>query len=547
MLNVAEYICDYLAAYSVRFIFGYPGAAILPLMDAIHAHPALEWVLMRDERAAIFAASAQAKLTDKMSVCLVTSGPGATNVVTGLVDADLDHAKVLLITGLINTLKHNLSHFQDIDQVDLLKSCCGVSIACEHPLQIPELLQTAVGFVIKNRRPAHLAIAMNVQTYTFAEKEEISAKKHFLDLQRPIELLTPPSAAIDKVADTISASSNLAIAVGPRARGAGAQIEALSEQLQAPIICSFAAKGIINENHPNYFGILGLFGIPVNLSAFHIIQQTKTLLSFGVDDLVYFLTGEDINQQRELIQCEPEITNISYQFVQKRILLGRLDTIAEELTKRASPCSTSLFDQAKKNRAAVEKKILAPTAPHTVHQQDFLQQLNPYIDHQNMILVFDIGDTTIWGIEVLKLTHYQTTLVSNHIGSMGFCLPAMIAAKLTKPDHMVVGICGDGAAQMMLGEINTAVQLNLNMVLIIFNNGVLQRVVANQTNEYGTTLNNPDFSALAKSCGAIGISIDHTEEIETKLKGAFSINNKLVIIDVRCDPAIFATVIEPIH
>ena len=257
-MNIAQFICDSLAAYQVRYIFGYPGAAILPLMDAIDKNPQLEWILMRHESAAAFAASAQAKLTQHFSVCMATSGPGATNLITGLLDANLDRAPVLVITGLIPAFKHNLSYFQDIDQIHLLKTCCDFSVGCEHPLQIPGLLQSAVGYVIKNNRPAHLAIARDIQL------QEINLKPDTTRLHRPVQLMTPPSAALDMVAAELTKSEDIIIVVGSRAKGAGPGIERLAEKMGAPIICSFAGKGIINENHPHYFGVLGLNASPVD-------------------------------------------------------------------------------------------------------------------------------------------------------------------------------------------------------------------------------------------------------------------------------------------
>lgn len=536
-MNIAQFICAYLAAYQARYIFGYPGAAILPLMDAIDKNPALEWILMRNELAAALAASAQAKLTHRLSVCMATSGPGATNLITGLLDANLDRAPVLVITGLIPTFKHNLSYFQDIDQVSLLNSCCGLSMNCEHPTQIPSLLQSAIGYVIKNNRPAHLAIARDIQL------QELNLKLDLYPLHRPIELMAPPKEAVEIIATELSKFENIIIAVGSHAEGAGPEIEKLAEKMQAPIVCSFAGKGIINENHPNYFGVLGLYGVPANQHAYNAIHRAECVLAFGVDDLVHFLTDKNIYQSRIFIQCEPDISCVSYQYIQTRILLGKINAIAATLTELIHSHSFKLLNHAK-NLRANEKEKFIENKPHTVHQKIFFEKLNLFIDKPNTIIGFDIGDCVAWAILYLKLTHYQSVLLSNRLGTMGFCLPALIAAKLEKPDHLVVGICGDGGLQMVLGEINTAVQNQLNIFLIVFNNGVLQRVIAQQEKAYGTHLTDPDFTALAKSCGASGVTISSNDEIETKLHEAFSIKEGPVIINVICDPTIYAPMIS---
>lgn len=545
-MNIAEYICNYIAAYESKYIFGYPGAAILPLMDAIEKHQNLEWVLMRHEASAAFAASAYAKLMQHISICMASSGPGATNLITGLLDAELDSAPVLIITGLIPIYKHSLSHFQDIDQTYIFKTCCGFSANCEHPMQVPQLLQRAIGYVVKNNKPAHLAIPRDIQLMD-VNKVTISHLCTQKDLHHPLELMAPPDQAMDIVAQTLREAQNIIIAVGPRARFAGPQIEKLSEKLNAPIVCSFAGKGIINEEHENYFGVLGLFGSPANQEAMHAIEKAELVLAFGIDDIVHFLTDKDIKQKRDLIQCEPNITSINYQFVQKRILLGRLDTIALKLSeKNYTPASSPLLSYAKQKREELRRfqdKIDKNTASDYVLQKIFFAKLNKFINKQNTIVAFDIGDCVVWGIEYLHLSMYQAVLVSNKVGAMGFSLPAMIAAKLAKPDHLVVGICGDGGLQMVLGEINTAVQMNVNIIMFVFNNGVLQRVEAQQDHPYGTTIRNPNFEKLAKDCGASALRIHNNQEIDSKLEQAFAIKNGPVFVEIICSPNDYAPMI----
>ncbi|BCA96185.1 hypothetical protein TUM19329_25460 [Legionella antarctica] len=244
-MNVAEHICNYLALYKVRHIFGYPGASILPLMDAIEKHPELEWVLMRNELAAALAASAHGKITEEIGVCMATSGPGASNLITGLLDAELDCSPVLAITGLTPTVRHGLSHFQSVNQIQLLESCCGFNAVCEHPAQVPQLLQAAIGYIIRHNRPAHLAIATDLQLTEFTNTQLASATKHYNQLHHPFILLSPPDEAFKVVADTIDSIKKIVIAVGSRARGAGKNIEAFAEKIGVPIISTFAGKGII--------------------------------------------------------------------------------------------------------------------------------------------------------------------------------------------------------------------------------------------------------------------------------------------------------------
>lgn len=534
-MNIAEHICNYLALYKVKHIFGYPGAAILPLMDAINRHEQLDWILMRHESSAALAASAYGKLTQNISVCIASSGPGASNLITGMLDANVDFSPVLAITGLTSTIKHGLPHFQCVDQLKLLDQCCGFNALCEHPSQISQLLQAAIGYIIRYHRPAHLAIAADLQLTKFNKSELAFARKHYKQLHQPIQLLCPPDEAIRIVADTINASEKIIIAVGARARGAGRSIEALSEKISAPIVCTFAGKGVVRENHPNYFGVLGLFGSPANRHAFHCIKEAKVVLSFGADELVYFLTDKHVDQIRELIQCEPDINLLGSQFIQKKFLLGDIHAITEKLMSTVLPRSHEI--------KKIKQHALSKTTT-LVHQDLFFKTLNTFLHSEKTIIALDIGDCIVWAIQYLVLKAYQNVLVSNRIGTMGFCLPALIAAKLAKPDHLVIGICGDGGFQMVLAEILSAKQHKLNIVLFVFCNNVLQRVAAQQHDMYGTGLLNPDYLQLAQSCHIAGIEIRHNDEIEAKLELAFSITEGPVLVAVHTDPEVYAPMIH---
>lgn len=537
-MTVSEYICHYLACYDVRQIYGYPGAAILPLIDAIYTQPNLRWILMRHEYTAALAACAQAKLTGQLSVCLATSGPGALNLITGLLDAKLDRAPVLAITGLLPSTKLQLASFQDIDQGKLINSFCGYSAMCTNPAQIQQLLQNIIGYIIKNKSVGHITIPVDIQQAPI-NVQDIKAP------QRAITLMAAPDEAVALLADTINSNLNTIIAVGPRARGAGQQIEALSEKICAPIICSFAGKGVVNENHANYFGVLGLYGAPANQIAMAAIKDAEMVIAIGIDDLSYFLTKDGIEQTRQLIQIEADISMVSDLFLQTRTLLGELpQTIAKLVQKLSSTCGP-LLHHAKMRKdeliKADSKKIA--TKHDKVHPAIFFQKLNEYVDTQDTVITFDIGDNALWAMEYLALSHHQRTLVSNKLGVMGFGLSATIAAKLTCPNQKIVGIMGDGSIQMVLGELGTAKQENLNIYIIVINNGVLQRVSAQQNIAHGIYLLDPDFVSLGESYGAYSVRIQNDNEIDLILREAFQIKDNVVLIDVMCEDKIFAPMI----
>lgn len=546
-MNVADYICKYLLAYQVKHIFGYPGGAILPLMESIQKHPDLHWVLMRHEGTAALAASAYSKSTGKLSVCMASTGPGASNLLTGLLDAHLDRAAVLVITGLLPTVKHGLSHFQEMDHVKVLESGCGFSARAVNPMQAIQLLQNAIGYIVKNKGVAHVAIALDVQSMELTAQQDHGIAPYLKKLHSPFIQPRPPAFCYEKISKQLSQYTKIVLAVGGRTRPAGSLIEALSEKLHAPIICTFPGKGVIHEDHPNYFGVLGMFGSPANAMAFRAISEAELVISFCVDDILPFLTTHEISQQRDLIQCDIYHSAIFTQFVQQAILLGPIDEILENLLMHLHGEFSDIYLQNLKNKKSFDLKNEAhetySTPSGKVDPKYFFKQLNPLIENKNIIIPLDIGDHAVWAVQVLQLTKGQKTIVSNRLGTMGFCLPAMIAAKLAHPDHTIIGICGDGGFQMVLGEWMTVVQEQLNIYLIVINNGKLQRVAEQQGHLFGVRLENPNFTAFAKACGTTSFKIQKNAEIKAQLKKALAVKKGPVLIDVHCDPVIYAPMV----
>jgi pyruvate oxidase len=530
-VQLCDYVVGVLASRGVRHVFGYPGASIIPLMDAIERHPDMSWVLMRHEGSAALAAAAGAKLTGRLAVCAATAGPGATNMATGVLDAHLDRAPVLALTGLVASWKQSRAGFQDVDAARFFGTLIPNSVACGHPDQLPGLLRDSIGHAEQERTVVHLALPANIQTVDVDDGDP----RFTTDRQSEIlRLQPPPEAAIDTVAADLAGAGDLVIAVGARAVGAGPAIEALAERLGAAIITSLDGKGVIDESHPHCLGVLGIFGSPGVEASRLALQQAAGIVAFGLDDLAPFVVDESGAQVRRVFQCEPDFSSVTHQFHRDRTLCGGLPGIAEQLTSRLAEASA---------RAAVpERDELMPFPPfheRYVHPVNLLRCLGDVLGPDGVVAL-DVGDHTVWAAHFLQLRRRQRVLVSNRLGTMGFCLPALIAAKLARPQSEVVGICGDGGFQMALGELLTAVQERLEVVLVVFNNGVLRRVVAQQRIPFGTSLLNPDIVGLAKACGAGGAVLDGRSDIESVLRAALQHRGGPFVIDARLDPAVQA-------
>jgi thiamine pyrophosphate-dependent acetolactate synthase large subunit-like protein len=356
--------------------------------------------------------------------------------------------------------------------------------------------------------------------------------------------MPPPDAALDIVAAELEQCQQPVIVLGRRAVGCGAALEELAAKLGAPIITTLDGKGIVDESHPNSLGVLGIFGFPAVETTQAMLRRADLILAFGVDTVKPFLTDEIDIQRRRLIQCEVELSLLTHEYHRVHTLLGPLNAIAEGLRDRI---------EARQDHAAIaalvqEREDFLHTmipgkesfqSEGLAHPMTFLLQLNGYLDAQT-ILTIDTGAHTVWAAQFLQLTQRQRVLVSSRLGVMGFSIPAAIAAQLAYPDHKVIAICGDGGFQMVVGELATAVQYHLPIIVIVFNNGMLQNVTVQQATPYGTMLRNPDFVALAHAYGADGAVIDGTTDVDAVMRQALDHRKTPFLIDLRCDPRIIA-------
>jgi pyruvate dehydrogenase (quinone) len=246
-------------------------------------------------------------------------------------------------------------------------------------------------------------------------------------------------------------------------------------------------------------------------------------------------------QHRALIQCESEFDFLTHEYHRDRTLVGPLGEIVDCLrdSVRARPASPVLAMLAAE-RAAARREIAAASGAVKsgafLHPRDFLVPLSDALPAE-AVLVFDTGVHTLWTAQYLQLTRRQRVVVSSHLGTMGFALPAAIAAQLAAPLSPVVAFCGDGGLQMVVGELATAVQNELPLVIVVFNNGILQNVLAQQSVPYGTTLRNPDFVALARAYGADGVVVDGSSDVPAIVADIFGRPRKRpLLIDLRIDP-----------
>jgi thiamine pyrophosphate-dependent acetolactate synthase large subunit-like protein len=539
-MTVADYLVAYLRAAGVKYFFGFPGTPLLPFLEAIRKQNEVKWVLMRHENAAALAAAAHAKLTGELSVCVSTSGPGVLQTVCGVMDAHLDKVPLLALTGMVPTAQQGHWEFQDINQTSLYNTLLPFSASCINPFQMPALLRNAIGYAIKHQCATHLSLSQDVLS------TEIDANNPYfsIDSKRipvPVRLLSPPAEALNIAAGQIDSYQQVVIVIGNRAKDCGEAIELLAKKINAPIITTLDAKGVVDESSDNCLGVLGIFGFPAVETTKKMLNDADLVLAFGVDTLKPFLTNEHDIQVRDLIECEPDFASLSQHYHRRGTLIGNLSAIANGLAERLQhKMDRGVIDHFVEERNATKQQLLQSLVSQKddgyVHPITFFTALNKY-QNKNQIFAVDTGGHTVWLGQYLSINHRQPLLVSARLGTMGFCLPALIAARLQQPDaSQVIGVCGDGGFAMTCAELATAVQYNLSFVLIVFTNGVLQNVMAQQAEPFGTTFHNPDIVALAKAYGCDAALISTDSEIEPVLEEAFKPRKVPFIISLKTNP-----------
>eukprot|EP00727_Mastigamoeba_balamuthi_P014392 m51a1_g9578 putative pyruvate oxidase (569) ;mRNA; f:977595-979506 len=512
----------------------------------------VQFIVCRTEANAALAASAEAKLTGNLAVCVATSGPGASNLVTGLLDAQTDRAPVLALTGDLPTIKRGRGlEFQEMDQGSVLGPVVGQTSTIAHPQSVPAILQHAIGRALNNREVVHLCIPADIQTVPLADDRSLA---HYP--LRPIRDTIPgrfSRALFQSTAKLIADAAShggVAIAVGARARGCGEAIEELAGMIPAPVMCSLDAKGIVSEAHPDVVGVLGIFGSPAFWVSQDSLEGIGLVVAIGLDNPAPFLANLGGEQVRELILVDHDFSALAHSFDPKATLIGPVKEALAGLTSAFSGTTSSqaqaavIAEMNAKKREFFQRYVDEAGAPneHFVHPVRLLRCLEAVLERRTgSIVVPDVGDNTVWMGLFLRMSRRECVLTTAKHGVMGWSLPACVASKLAHPKSTVVGIAGDGGCLMSVQEMATAVQYNASFVYIVFRNTVLRRVVGSPF----TSISQVDFAKLAMSFGAKGFSIGRNDEatIEGVLLEAFAHvddDRGPVVIDISIDPEIGA-------
>jgi len=524
--TVSDVMAETLVNWGVRHVWGMVGHSNLGLADALRLREEagdLSYYGIRHEGAASFAASAYGKLTGRPAACFSIAGPGATNLLTGLWDANVDRSPVVALTGQVDTQVLGPGAFQEVDLVAAFGKVAQWSQSVMRGSRHAELVNLACKSAILNRGVSHLIFPDEVQTLPAPEGAEAGSPEGRLAPRT----ISPPEESMSRAEALLVAAKRPVIIVGHGARFEMDAVMALAEELGSPVVTTFKGKGLVSDHHPLGCGVLGRSGTPI---ASWFMNEADLLLVFGAS----FSNHTGITDKKPTIQVDldPMILGKFHAVdvpvwgeigVTAGLLLDRCSGHAASLDQRAEVAQRWKIWRTEKSRRRAEDRGMGLNSA-TVFQT--LSDLVP----ENAIVPVDVGNNTYSFGRYFECKR-QAVVMSGYLGSIGFSLPAALGAwAATQEDdprfsgRKVVSISGDGGFGQYLAELTTAVKYDMNITHVLLNNGELGKISKEQRagnwEVWQTSLVNPDFAAYAELCGALGIRVTSEAELASALQRA---------------------------
>ena len=528
-LTGSEILWATLAGEGTTTVFGYPGGAILPIYDALRKFPTIHHVLVRHEQGAAHMADGYSRASGRVGVCMATSGPGATNLVTGLATAMLDSIPIVAITGQVSSKVLGSDAFQEIDITGITLPITKHNFLVTRAEDIAPAVREAFQ-IARSGRPGPVLVDITKDAQQASALFDYDAAKPHA--YRPHPMLRAESSSIREAVELIQQSQRPIILAGHGIVESGAEKEviAFAEAHQIPIASTLLGLGAIPAAHPLSLGMMGMHGESwVN----NAIQQADLLLAFGMrfdDRVTGNLTKYSPNSKKIHVEIDPSEINKNVRV--DVALIGDLKEVLNLLQPllstdngqlRTNNSSHPWLDQinASKGTAAVRDIINLPDnghlyAAHVIN--DIWHEAAAAGRLEQTIIVTDVGQHQMWEAQYFKHEAPRSLITSGGLGTMGFALPAAIGAKTACPDKDVWVIAGDGGFQMTAAELSTIVQENLAINIAVINNGFLGMVRQWQETFYdknysASPILSPDFVLLAAAHGIAGANVSKRAEV----------------------------------
>ena len=543
-LSGAEMVVQSLRDEGVEYLFGYPGGAVLDIYDAIHTLGGIEHILVRHEQAAVHMADGYARATGKVGCVLVTSGPGATNAITGILTAYTDSVPMVIISGQVMSSLIGRDAFQECDMVGISRPVVKHSFIVKKAEDIPGILKKAF-YIASTGRPGPVVVDIPKDTVNPTLKYPYEYPKS-VELRSYNPTVNGHKGQIKKALKALLVAKKPVLFVGGGAIAAGCheELTQFAQRLNLPVTSSLMGLGVYPSTDKQFLGMLGMHGTYEANTAMH---ESDLILGIGVrfDDR----TTNNLDKycpNAKVIQIDIDPTSISKNVPvaipivgnAKNVLDEFLSLLGEEIGSRPQNQLEDWWKQIDEWKA---KKCLDFDRTSGVIKPQQVMEAVYRITKGQAYVASDVGQHQMFAALHYPFDLPRRWINSGGAGTMGFGLPAALGVKLAHPEATVVCVTGDGSIQMNIQELSTATQYGIPVVIICLNNHFLGMVKQWQDLIYSgrhsqTYMNSlPDFVKLAESYGHVGIQISTPDELESKLQEAFSIKNKLVFVDINVD------------
>jgi len=513
--TVADLLVQTLAAAGVERVYGVSGDSLNGITDSIRRQKQIQWIHMRHEEAAAFAAGAEAHLTGRLAVCAGSCGPGNLHLINGLYDCHRSRVPVLALAAQIPSSEIGSGYFQETNPEHLFAQCSHYCQSIAHPEQMPRVLEIAIQTAISRSGVALVTIPGDI---ALRDATEEAPRLHF---PPPRPTVYPTHDEIETLATLLNGSAKTTILAGAGCAGAHAELIELAARLNAPIVHAMRGKEFIEYDNPYDVGMSGLLGFS---SGYRAMMTCDVLLMIGTDFPYQQFFPMDATVVQIDIRGEQlgRRTKVDHGFIGDakttlQTLLPKLTQNQEDLHLRTS------LENYQKARRELDKLATGESGKKPIHPQYVVRVLNE-LAARDAIFTCDVGTPTIWAARYLAMNGKRRLLGSFNHGSMANALPQAIGAQVSHSGRQVVSLSGDGGLAMLMGELLSLRQLRAPVKIIVFNNESLAFVELEMKAagivDFGTDLRNPNFAKLAEAAGLLGLTAETPDQVPSMIEQA---------------------------
>jgi len=525
--DVSDVMVETMVAWGITHVFGMVGHSNLGFADAMRRaeeRGKLTFIGIRHEGAASFAASAYGKLTGRPAACFGIAGPGSTNLLTGLYDAKIDRAPILAISGQVPSKVLGRGAFQDLNLIGAFADVADYSQTILPDSDHAELTALALKTALIGRGVSHLVLPDEVQVQPAPDRPPARPEGRVADLG-----IAPPADSLARAVEAIDAAKRPVFVVGHGARFDMTEVEALAEELGAPVLTTFKAKGQISDRHPLGCGVLGRSGTPV---ASWLMNESDLLVVFGAS----FSNHTGIAPYKPIVQVDFDpmalgrfhpvtVPVLGHVGVTARALRAAVAPSADRVDQRADVASRWAIWRAEKERRMADDRGRGVGAAAVF---DSMSRLLP----ADAVVAVDVGNNAYSFGRYFECDR-QSVLMSGYLGSIGFGFPAAMGAWAAAPERKVVAVTGDGGFGQYLAEFTTAVKYGMPITHVLLNNQELGKIAKEQRaadmDVWQVSLRNPDFAAYAELCGGLGLRVERREQLDDRLAEALAFDGPSLV------------------